>query len=952
MSSDLSKSQLFFKRLLLEHILNPSAHKNYKNKYSLNLDFDLSNEDITYLTEILIQSDNLNNLTIRLSDTLTDQKVLHKLLRKIIFKKQITNINIYIKYLNDDLFNEFLNFISRLNYSINSLKIKIKFNDNNTKELKTKLILDNLIKNNNDYNINNLFFINCRFNTNDNFNLLNEYLTNNKNRIKNIYIYNTLIYNNNLNIDISNLNRVELSNLNLSKIKYLPLEKLNLSYNNLSLDGIKILSNLLANSTIKKLNLSKTYLGEEGCSILAQGIKLNKSLISINLSGNYIIYQGIIDIAMALNSDNKKKDSSFNSTIKKIDFSKNSINNQGLIEFCDILKNEPENRFTKINFQYNYVSDLSINNYGEFIQNFPGQTFLSLTHRINSNNQVNYFNYCKKLTKLKKIMIQNVVFQENTAKLFNEILLNNKNIESLYILYNCTINPPEMLNLSSGIEHNKNLSQLFLTQCSIQDEGAIILSKALFNNISITIIDLDDNKIGEKGIKSISEKLLGKISLKKLVLSHNLINGKGAFYIGQNLSNAQGIQHLLINSNKIGDEGCEFLSEGIIKNNSLIELNINNNGISDKGIGYISKALLNKENFMILSAAENEINNIEEDLYHLLSWCKNVVLSGNPLNKQGIIRLLQGCENNKLFKSTRFKIMDENEIYNFKCFNKNLKEFDFSYNHVINISLIKNILSLKNISKLDLRSNNLGDKNISIIADYIKENNIPLKILNIQSNIITSEGSLSLSEMLKENNHLKIINLAGNHLGYKGVKYICDSVSLNKNILEELLLNYTKCNDYCSKDIYNMLINNDKLKELSLIGNNFNNNGLDKILSALKINKTLKSLLIGDNKNKNSKAFRNLSCYLQFNNYLSLLDLKTSKLDEKTFIKLGKTINNNKKLIYLNLIDNNLDYQNIIKFGLLIRKNNIINDIKMLLNKPNKEEQVCIKRCNPHIIFG
>ena len=423
MSSDLSKSQLFFKRLLLENILNPDINKNYKNKYSLNLDFDLSNEDITYLTEILIQSDNLNNLTIRLSDTLTDQKVLHKLLRKIIFKKQITNINIYIKYLNDDLFNEFLNFISRLNYSINSLKIKIKFNDNNTKELKTKLILDNLIKNNNDYNINNLFFINCRFNTNDNFNLLNEYLTNNKNRIKNIYIYNTLIYNNNLNIDISNLNRVELSNLNLSKIKYLPLEKLNLSYNNLSLDGIKILSNLLANSTIKKLNLSKTYLGEEGCSILAQGIKLNKSLVSINLSGNYIIYQGIIDIAMALNSDNKKKDSSFNSTIKKIDFSKNSINNQGLIEFCDILKNEPENRFTKINFQYNYVSDLSINNYGEFIQNFPGQTFLSLTHRINSNNQVNYFNYCKKLTKLKKIMIQNVIFQENTAKLFNEILL-------------------------------------------------------------------------------------------------------------------------------------------------------------------------------------------------------------------------------------------------------------------------------------------------------------------------------------------------------------------------------------------------------------------------------------------------------------------------------------------------------------------------------------------------
>ena len=955
MSSNFSKSQLFFKRKSLEYILNPDIHKIFRNKITLNLDFDLINEDIQYLTDIILQSDQLNNLTIRLSETLTDAKALNKLLRKISIKKQITNLTIIIKYLNDDLFNEFLHFISHFNSSINSFKIQIKYNDNNIKEHKTKSILENLIKNDNsNNNINNLFFIDCRFNSEQNLYLLKEYLSKNKNKIKNIYIYNTLILNNEFTIDISNLNTAELSNLNLNQINFLPLEKLNLSYNNISLDGIKIISNLLVNSKIKKLNLSKNYLGDEGCSLLAKGIKHNKSLVSINLSRNYIIYQGIIEIAIAMNSHNKNKneDSEYNSTIKKIDFSRNSINDAGLIKFCEILKDEPENRFTKINFQYNYITDLSINYFGDFIQNFPEQTFLSLTHWINTNNQVNFFNYCQKFTKLKKIMLQNLVFQENTSKLFNEILLNNKNIESLYILYNSTINPSEMLQISPGIEHNKNLSQLILSQCSIQDEGAIILSKSLFNNINISYIDLDENKIGEKGVKAISEKLLGKVSLKKLVLSHNIINSKGALYIGQNLADAQGIQNLFINSNKIGDEGCEFLSEGIIKNDSLIELNINKNEITNKGIKYISKALLNKKNIMILSAAENEIIDIEEDLYALLGWCKNVVLSGNPLNKNGIIRLLQGCENNKLIKNMRFKVMDENEIYNFKCFNDNLKEFDLSYNHKMNISLLKNILSLRNISKLDLRSNNLGDKNISIIADYIKEKEIPLKVLNIQSNEISSVGSLSLSEMLKNNKHLKIINLAGNPLGYKGVKYLCDSISLNSNVLEELLLNYTKCNDYCKNDLYNMLINNHKLKVLSLIGNNFHNKGLDKILSSLKLNKTLKSLSIGDNKNKNYKAFKNLSSYLKFNNSLNLLDIKSSKINDKTLINIGKSLKNNQKLVYLNLIDNNLDYQSIIKFGLLIRKNDIINDIKMLLNKPTKVEQVCIKRCNPHIIFN
>ena len=63
--------------------------------------------------------------------------------------------------------------------------------------------------------------------------------------------------------------------------------------------------------------------------------------------------------------------------------------------------------------------------------------------------------------------------------------------------------------------------------------------------------------------------------------------------------------------------------------------------------------------------------------------------------------------------------MEENDIYNFKCFNNNLKEFDLSYNNKMNISLLKNILSLKNISKLDLRSNNLGDEKTSIISNYI-----------------------------------------------------------------------------------------------------------------------------------------------------------------------------------------------------------------------------------------
>jgi len=951
MSSSFAKTQLFFKRKLLERVSNPEIYKTFKNKYAMSLDYDLSDEDIDYLTQIILQSEKLYNITIRLSDTLKDTQILNKLLNQITVKKQFTYLGFFIKYLNDDLFSEFANFISNLNSSVTSLKLTLKYKNREIEERRTQNILENLLKNKN-LNINNLYLIDCQYSSQEITNLLNELLVKNKSKLKNISFYNSMIYENALTVDISSIKNVEISYFNLSKVYYLPTQKLNLSNNNISLEGIKIMSNLIENPncTLIKLNLSNNYIGDEGCSLLSQGIRKNKSLTTLNLTHNNIIYQGLIDIGISLNS--KNEDGIYNSTIKKLNFSRNSISNNAIVDFCEILKNEPEDRFIKLNFQYNSITDLSINKFGELIQRYSDQTFISLTNRITDANKENFLNYCKNLTNIKKIMFQNFRFNEKNSKLFNEVLLNNENIENIFIYYNSCLSPEDLLTITPGIEHNETLFQVYLTQCNIGDEGTIALSNALFNNINIAHIHLDENKIGEKGAKAISEKLLGKVSLKKLILSHNVIDSKGAQHIGNNLGDAQGIQTLFINSNKIGDEGCEFLSKGIEKNNTLIQININNNNITNKGIKHISKALLGKENFITLSCADNKITDVEDELYKLLDWCKNIVISSNPLNQEGIIRLFQGTENNKLFKKLRFKILDEEIIYDFKCNNNHLKNFDLSYNKKMNISLLKHVLSLKNISQLNIQSNNLGDRNMIIIAKYIKDNNIKLKTLQLQSNYLGERGCKSIAELIKNNNNLTSINLAGNPVGHRGIKYICNAIELYPNVLEELLLNYTECNNYCSKDIYNMLIKSNKLKIISLIGNCFNNEGIDIILSALRINNSLKEISIGENKNINSKAFLNLASYLRFNKSLISLEIKSSRLSDDILKQISKSLSNNKNIISLNLIDNNLGYYNIMKFGLSVRKNETINEIKLLLNKPLKDEQISIKKCNPHILFN
>ena len=472
--------------------------------------------------------------------------------------------------------------------------------------------------------------------------------------------------------------------------------------------------------------------------------------------------------------------------------------------------------------------------------------------------------------------------------------------------------------------------------------------------MDIKEIFLSDNKITEKGTKLIVDKLLCKTSLKILDLSFNKINSKGGFYLGKGLKDAQGIQNLLLGYNQLEDEGCEFIAGGLEKNFSLIELNLENNNITNKGINAISKSLKNKENIMKIFLEGNKISEIDSDFYELFNWVKDIQISENPLNQSGIVRLFQGSEYNRLFKKLQFKY-NSNDDYHFKCFNKNIKNIDLSFNHNINISLMNHILSLKNLSKLNLQMNNINDKDIKTIINFIKDNNTPIKNLILKNNKITQEGSESISELIKFSKTLKLLDLSFNDLKSEGVKKICNSIIItepNSN-LEQLYLNGNKCNDYCSDDIFNLLINkkSKKLKLLSLNINFFSNKGIDKILSSLRKNDSLKQLYLSENK-IDEKAFNNLVNYLKFNKTLKILEIKSSRINDESLKNIMQIFSDNLSLEKINLNDNYLGYESIAKFGQYTSKNDIINEVKLMDNKTLKEQQTLLISCNSHLIFA
>ena len=351
---------------------------------------------------------------------------------------------------------------------------------------------------------------------------------------------------------------------------------------------------------------------------------------------------------------------------------------------------------------------------------------------------------------------------------------------------------------------------------------------------------------------------------------------------------------------------------------------------------------------MFLSLSTNQITEISEQFYLLFNRLKSIIISDNPLKPNEILKLFKATAGNRLTKKLRFKVKDD---YNYESLieNNNLKNFDLSFNNKINLSLIKNILFLKNISTLNLMSNNIKDKDIQILVQYSKEFNPPLKKLLIQSNFIGIEGSKAIAELLKNNDYLKVLNIANNPLSSEGINNICDSIINYKNVLAEFLINYTNCGDYCSNSIVNMLKKSKKLLVFSFIGNKFTNKGTDKILSTLRMNNCLRKISLGS-KYIDSKSFVNLPDYLSFNKSLLFLEIKASKLGDVILKRLSKTLKFNKTLLNLFLVENLLSSEAIISLGQYLSKNHSINKIKVLFNAKNNE--YIVKSSNPHLAFN
>ncbi|XP_073721970.1 uncharacterized protein [Misgurnus anguillicaudatus] len=529
----------------------------------------------------------------------------------------------------------------------------------------------------------------------------------------------------------------------------------------------------------------------------------------------------------------------------------------------------------------------------------------------------------------------------------------------------------------------KETKKIKLSDCNITDEGCVALTSALRSNPShLTHLDLSDNNLRDSGVKLISDVLKNpdcKLEILKLSdcnitdegcvaltsalrsnpshvrdldLSVNYkLRDSGVKLISDVLKNPDcKLEILHLNKCDITDEGCVALTSALRSNPShLTRLDLSRNKLSDSGVKLISDVLKNPDcKLELLKLCSCDIT--DEGCVALTS-----ALRSNPSH----LRDLDLTENN--LRDSGVKLISD-VMKNPDCKLKILKLWCFNIAAEGDAALISNYLHVTKLNYI-----NVGDTEVKLISDVLKNPDCKLQILDLEQCNITNKGCVALTSALRSNpSHLTHLNLSVNKLRDSGVNLISDvlknpdcklkilklrscditdegcvaltsALRSNPSHLTHLNLCNNKLRGSGVKLISDVLKNPDcKLEILDLYGCDITDEGCVALTSALRSNPSyLIDLDLCLNKLRDSGVklisdlLKNPDCKLE------LLKLEQCNITDKGCVALCSALRSNPShLTHLDLSKNNLRDSGV----------KLISDV--LKNPDCKLEILKLERCN------
>ena len=665
------------------------------------------------------------------------------------------------------------------------------------------------------------------------------------------------------------------------------LQRLNISRNIISCKGAKELADAIQiNFRLQSLNISSCNIPDDGLVVVSNCIKKKGNFIALNLSHNKITSKGVIkEVAEIIQ---------VNTMLLKLDISYCGIPDDGALVISESYKNNTTLQELKmsLNNKVNFCTSYKDFNLSKKIIDYKSAQILANLLCNNTKVRTLDISNCKlsgsKLAVIisncivKNISLQELNMSHNVidialANMIAEAISINKTLLKLDISY-CDVPDSGAVVISESFKNNITLQEVIISlktvristgdpSCNLFDQNidntrVQIVSNLLCNKI-VKILDLDisNNQISDDGVLPISDCLRQNNTLQHLNMSHNNISVKGAKELADVIQVNKTLRSLDISYCGIPEEGALVISESYKNNKTLKELimswedaiciNIANSlcDLSDKGVDNVVVKIISK-------GLENKNVKIT-----------NLNLSYNQISDDGVLSICECLRQNNTLQHLNMShntisVKGAKELADVIQVNKTLRSLDISYcgipdNGIVVISesykssktLQNLIVSWNNnqsfvntgVLSCDVANTKLRNTGVQLLCNFLYNNFVKIKLLNISSNQISDDGTLIISGYLKDIDTLQQLNMSHNKISVNGAKILADAIQANAT-LQILDISYCGISDDGVVDISDGLKNNNSLQTLKMSHNKITSKGPKALAEAIQVNTTLQTL--------------------------------------------------------------------------------------------------------------
>mmetsp|Transcript_8580 Transcript_8580/g.14797 ORF Transcript_8580/g.14797 Transcript_8580/m.14797 type:complete len:406 (-) Transcript_8580:191-1408(-) len=270
--------------------------------------------------------------------------------------------------------------------------------------------------------------------------------------------------------------------------------------------------------------------------------------------------------------------------------------------------------------------------------------------------------------------------------------------------------------------------------------------------------------------------------------------------------------------------------------------------------------------------------------------------------------------------------------------NKHVTHLDLSYNNIddAGVSTLSRLLKFnQSLKELDLEGNNISPEGAKKLAETLSEDNgggAGIEFLNLNFNPIAEEGGQAMAKMLRENDMLRVLNIANTDLGMKSLVTIATALNEANRTLISLNIENPQLSSQTEEGTLHfarMLAVNDVLQHVYFGKHVMRDFGCDTLVCyGLVNNEVLTTLDLRCNKlTEDSGA--TLARLLAENNTITSLNVASNALRDNGAAKIAAALPHNKKLTYLDLSFNGLEEKGLLAVAEGLRFNSTLGTVRL-----------------------